>query len=74
LTDATALDRTKAKALFSKRFELQFENQNLRGELAKLKLKLVASQQMKRLQNRDSIIEQEIKEAVEKATSDKAKK
>lgn len=74
LTDATALDRTKAKALFNKRFELQFENQNLRGELANLKLKLVASQQMKRLQNRDSIIEKEIEEAVEKATADKAKK
>ena len=74
LTDATALDRTKAKALFNKRFELQFENQNLRGELANLKLKLVASQQMKRLQNRDSIIEKEIEEAVAKATADKAKK
>lgn len=74
LTDATALDRTKAKALFNKRFELQFENQNLRGELANLKLKLVASQQMKRLQNRDSIIEREIEEAVEKATANKVKK
>jgi hypothetical protein len=74
LTDAAALDRTKAKALFSKRFEIQFENQNLRGELANLKLRLIASQQMKRLQNRDNIIEQEIDEAVEKAKADKAKK
>jgi hypothetical protein len=74
LTDAAALDRSKAKALFNKRFEVQVENQNLRGELANLKLKLVASQQMKRLQNRDNIIEQEIDEAIEKATSDKAKK
>lgn len=74
LTDAAALDRTKAKALFSKRFEIQFENQNLRGELANLKLRLIASQQMKRLQNRDNIIEQEIDEAVEKTKADKAKK
>lgn len=73
LTDATALDRTKAKALFNKRFELQFENQNLRGELANLKLKLVASQQMKRLQNRDSIIEKEIEEALEKRKTQKSK-
>jgi hypothetical protein len=73
LTDATALDRTKAKTLFSKRFELQFENQNLRGEIANLKLKLVASQQRKRLQNRDSIIAKEIEEAVEKAKADKSK-
>ena len=74
VTDAAALDRTKAKALFNKRFELQFENQNLRGELANLKLRLIASQQMKRLQNRDNIIEQEIDEALEKSKSDKSKK
>jgi hypothetical protein len=71
VTDAAALDRTKAKALFNKRFELQVENQNLRGEIAKLKLKLIASQQRKRLQNRDSIIEQEIDEALEKAKADR---
>lgn len=73
VTDASALDRSKAKTLFSKRFELQFENQNLRGELANLKLKLIASQQMKRLQNRDSIIEQEIDEALEKRKTQKSK-
>ena len=73
VTDAAALDRTKAKALFNKRFELQFENQNLRGELANLKLRLIASQQMKRLQNRDNIIEQEIDEALEKAKSENSK-
>jgi hypothetical protein len=50
------------------------ENQNLRGELANLKLRLIASQQKKRLQNRDSIIEQEIDEALEKAKRQESKK
>jgi hypothetical protein len=71
--DAAAPDRTKAKALFNKRFDLQVENQNLRGELAQLKLQLIASQKMKRVQNRDAIIEQEIDEALEKRKTQKSK-